>query len=86
MRTLNNVNCKETGKYCYSSEAKATRALNRYDEIERIYLCSSCNNWHTTSMDSEISTSFGYDVNPKKEKCSKKIIRKRLNELLKIIK
>jgi len=42
--------CKDTGKFCYSSEAKAIRALNRYDDIRRVYYCDSCNSWHTTKM------------------------------------
>ena len=45
--------CNETKKYCYSSEAKATRALNKYDEIKRVYLCSSCGTWHSTSKTTE---------------------------------
>jgi hypothetical protein len=42
--------CTETGKYCYSSEAKAERAKRRYDDINRVYHCDSCDCWHTTKM------------------------------------
>lgn len=43
--------CKESGKYCYSSEAKASRAKSRYKDIKRVYFCYSCTRWHTTSME-----------------------------------
>ena len=42
--------CKETGKFCYTSEAKAVRAMNRYEDIKRVYRCDSCDSWHTTKM------------------------------------
>lgn len=42
--------CKETGKFCYTSEAKAVRAMNRYEDIKRVYCCDSCGSWHTTKM------------------------------------
>lgn len=41
--------CKENGKYKYSSEAKAIRAVNRYDQIKRAYFCKYCEGFHTTS-------------------------------------
>ena len=73
--------CPTTKKFCYSSEAKAQRALNRYDEIQRIYHCSDCDGWHSTSMDSETSSSFGYIEEP--DEVSSGDIRKRLKKLLK---
>ena len=43
--------CKHSGgKYIFSSEAKATRSLNKYEEIKRVYNCPFCNSWHTTSQ------------------------------------
>lgn len=38
-------------KHIYSSEACATRAMIKYDDIKRVYKCDYCNKWHTTSMD-----------------------------------
>ena len=46
--------CGVTKKYCYSSEAKANRAVNKYDDIKRAYFCHDCCKWHTTSR--EVST------------------------------
>lgn len=42
--------CEETGKFCYSSEAKASRAISRYTDIKRSYYCVFCHSWHTTSQ------------------------------------
>lgn len=45
--------CPKTDKYCYSSEAKATRAVNRYCDIQRCYYCEHCDSFHTTSLSEE---------------------------------
>lgn len=45
--------CEKTSKFCYSSEAKATRAVNRYDDIKRCYYCEHCDSFHTTSLSEE---------------------------------
>ena len=38
-------------KYCYSSEASAQRALDKYSDLLRIYKCPEDNTyWHTTSQ------------------------------------
>ena len=73
--------CKETGKYCYSSEAKATRALNRYKDIERVYFCSSCEQYHTTSIGRDLAVKKGI-IKPKSpKKCTKRVIKQRLEKL-----
>lgn len=41
--------CKQTGKVSFSSEAKATRKLNKYDQIQRVYFCGDCEGFHLTS-------------------------------------
>jgi hypothetical protein len=41
--------CKTTGKLSFASEAKAIRAVNKYDEIKRSYWCKSCLGFHLTS-------------------------------------
>ena len=75
--------CVETGKYSYSSEAKAIRALNRYEEIQRVYKCDSCNEWHTTSIGKIKAIEMG--LIRKKRKTGKvpseDKIQQRLNEL-----
>lgn len=61
--------CKGTGKFCYSSEASATRALNKYSNIKRTYKCDSCNKWHTTSMGMGLALKEGIVTRkPKKSK------------------
>ena len=50
MRDLINEHCEYYGKFCYSSEAKASRAMGRYVDIKHIYLCDKCDSWHTTSQ------------------------------------
>ena len=47
-RKIEDQYCGFSGKYRYTSESKALRAINRYDEIARAYICPSCSDWHTT--------------------------------------
>lgn len=42
--------CNKTGKFSYPSEAAASRAKNKYDDIKRVYHCKSCSGWHSTSQ------------------------------------
>ena len=49
MKNTKTEYCKETKKYIYSSEAKAYRAMNTYEDIQRVYFCSYCEGFHTTS-------------------------------------
>lgn len=69
--------CKETGKFIYSSEAKAMRALNRYDDIKRVYFCSSCEGFHTTSKDLEETLEY-CELSLEEEN---KLLRKKIDEL-----
>lgn len=73
--------CKETGKFCYSSQAKAVRAKNRYEDINRVYRCDSCNSWHTTKMG--IGLAVQADLIPaiREKKPEPSEIEKRLEEL-----
>lgn len=73
--------CKETGKYCYSSEAKATRALNRYEDIERVYFCSGCEQYHTTSIGRGLAIKQGILKQKAPKKCNERVIAKRLEKL-----
>lgn len=80
--------CGVTEKYCYSSEAKATRAINRYEEIVRCYFCTYCFSWHTTSredinaQDEQVEQVSIDDVSSRLKQLRKKIEKsknKRLN-------
>lgn len=78
--------CDETGKYCYSSEAKATRAKNRYDDINRVYFCESCESFHTTKIGINLAIQEGI-IEPKELKeISPEDIQQEINKLDKIIK
>ena len=58
--------CKHNGKYCYESESKALRAVSRYEDIYRHYLCPHCHSWHTTSVGRPEAVMIGL-VEPRKE-------------------
>ena len=77
MKNTKTEHCKETGKYIYSSEAKATRAMNRYDEIQRVYFCTSCNSFHTTSKTLEETLEF-CEVSCEEEN---KLLREKINKM-----
>lgn len=70
--------CKVTGKYIYSSEAKATRAVEKYDDIVRCYYCHNCGGFHTTSQEKE-------NPEPRKREYSPQQIQRAINRLQKII-
>lgn len=73
-RPIKEQYCEKTGKYRYHSEAKANRAIARYDEIQRAYFCS-CDAWHTTKR--------GLGKGKFKLKPTKNKIRNRLAQLKK---
>lgn len=75
--------CKETKKYCYSSEAKATRAKNKYENIRRVYFCESCGSFHTTKMGENLAIKEGIIKPKKQKKITPKTIEKRLEKLKK---
>jgi len=60
-----NEHCSHNGKYIYCSEEKARRALERYDDIKRVYECPECKGWHTTSIDSKTAVRRGIIKKPK---------------------
>jgi|TARA_R110000822_G_scaffold6851_14_gene28712 hypothetical protein len=61
------VLCPKTGKHMYPSEAAAQRAMNKYEDIKRIYKCSFCEDhqgfhgWHTTHMSESDMGELGFD-------------------------
>lgn len=81
MRKANVEYCKETSKYIYSSEAKATRALNRYEDIKRVYFCEYCKGFHTTSMSENAAIMEGIIKEKPSLKISKKDIKLKIKEL-----
>lgn len=75
--------CTETGKYCYSSEAKATRAMTRYSEIKRVYFCNHCEMWHTTKLSKKLAIERGIVKKDKQVKEPHRKVKRRLKTLLK---
>jgi transcriptional regulator NrdR family protein len=74
--------CKGNGKFCYSSEAKAMRAMNKYDDIKRYYFCKSCDSWHTTSYDANDAVEGGViDQREQSNEIDNNIVAKRLKNL-----
>ncbi len=72
--------CKITKKYIFSSEAKAMRSLNKYEDIKRVYFCKHCESFHTTSKEQYL------EFNKPKEKENISLqIKKRLLSLKKRI-
>ena len=52
MKKLDKYNyCKVTKKYSFSSEARAIRKLNSYEDIKRVYFCKHCEGFHLTSKE-----------------------------------
>lgn len=86
--------CPKTGKHRYPSEAAATRAMNRYDDIKRVYKCKHCENsegfqgWHTTHMGTEEMDEIGFNYFKRdfyKEGYPMKYIKNRIKTLKKRI-
>ena len=75
--------CKKTGKFCYSSEAKAVRAMGRYEEIRRVYKCDSCDSWHTTKMGVGLAKLNNIPLKERGRKPKPGDVEKRLNLLRK---
>jgi hypothetical protein len=82
--------CKSTGKVVYPSESSATRALNKYSDIQRIYPCEHCETpdgnrgWHTTHLSEFEMEEAGLEYHKRDLKpIGKKKVRKELNKLLK---
>lgn len=51
--------CSVTKKSIYSSEAKALKFVNRYEDIKRAYYCEHCDGYHTTSKTIGQVVSYG---------------------------
>lgn len=73
--------CKNCGgKHIYSSEASATRAMNKYPDIKRVYLCEH-GHWHTSSWTKEMAEEAGFEENNNIRPPTAEDIEKRLKEL-----
>ena len=79
----NDVRCSETGKHCYTSQAQATRAINKYDNIRRVYHCNHCKQWHATKIGTNLAIREKIIKPTKRKTVSADAIRKRLDELTK---
>lgn len=73
--------CPATGKFIYTSEAKATRAMNRYADIRRTYFCIKCNGWHTTKMGVGLAVIKNVMKPPRKKEVPMDKIKRRLEKL-----
>ena len=51
--------CPVTKKSIYSSEAKALKFVDRYEDIKRAYYCEHCDGYHTTSKTIGQVVSYG---------------------------
>ena len=74
----NNKPCQVTGKVVFNSEAQATRSVNKYEAIKRVYYCSHCVGFHLTSRSLEETLESG-ELSVEEENV---LLRKRINELI----
>ena len=71
--------CKETGKNSFSSEAQATRRMNSYKDIQRVYYCPHCDGFHLTSVTEAELLSFNV-LSPEEEN---ELLKKKIDKLSK---
>lgn len=69
--------CKETHKISFSSEAKAYRSLNKYEDIKRVYYCEFCDGFHLTSKSLEETLEF-CELSLEEEN---KLLREKINKI-----
>lgn len=69
--------CKKTHKMSFSSEAKAYRSLNKYEDIKRVYYCEFCDGFHLTSETIEQTLEFG-ELSLEEEN---KLLREKINKI-----
>ena len=69
--------CKETHKMSFSSEAKAYRSLNKYEDIKRVYYCEFCEGFHLTSQSLEQRLEHG-ELSLEEEN---KLLREKINKM-----
>ena len=69
--------CKKTHKMSFSSEAKAYRSLNKYEDIKRVYYCEFCDGFHLTSETIEQTLEFG-ELSIEEEN---KLLREKINKI-----
>lgn len=69
--------CKKTHKMSFSSEAKAYRSLNKYEDIKRVYYCEFCDGFHLTSETIEQTLEYG-ELSLEEEN---KLLREKINKI-----
>ena len=69
--------CKKTHKMSFSSEAKAYRSLNKYEDIKRVYYCEFCDGFHLTSETIEQTLEYG-ELSLEEEN---KLLREKINRI-----
>lgn len=69
--------CKKTHKMSFSSEAKAYRSLNKYEDIKRVYYCEFCEGFHLTSQSLEQRLEYG-ELSLEEEN---KLLREKINKM-----
>lgn len=69
--------CKKTHKMSFSSEAKAYRSLNKYDDIKRVYYCEFCDGFHLSSQSLEKVLQYG-ELSLEEEN---KLLREKINKM-----
>ena len=69
--------CKKTHKISFSSEAKAYRSLNKYEDIKRVYYCEFCDGFHLTSQSLEQILEYG-ELSCEEEN---RLLREKINKL-----
>ena len=69
--------CKKTHKMSFSSEAKAYRSLNKYEDIKRVYYCEFCEGFHLTSQSLEQRLEYG-ELSLEEEN---KLLREKINKI-----
>lgn len=69
--------CKKTHKISFSSEAKAYRSLNKYEDIKRVYYCEFCEGFHLTSQSLEQRLEHG-ELSLEEEN---KLLREKINKM-----
>lgn len=69
--------CKKTHKISFSSEAKAYRSLNKYEDIKRVYYCEFCDGFHLSSQTVEQVLEYG-ELSIEEEN---KLLREKINKI-----
>lgn len=78
------IRCHTTNKHCYTSEAKALRAIHNFEKLRRSYFCDDCGYWHNTKIGTSLAVIRNI-IEPQKTKkpITNNKLQKRLDFLLK---